>query len=730
MKNNKLVTIMLSVLLCLTLLPIHVSAETEIDTLNINVFEPTVGETIPNIQGPEPVEGSNYQCDPNFSISYVDEMGEPQYMKISDTFQKGIAYIYDYNFIVKEGYRFADDLKLVLNGKEPIDVKLTKGSNRVRLEYTYVAGAQNPTTYQIRHVREVTDGSLDYEGAYTSTFYGEAGELIKYDGNSKFPKHYMEPYPETVIDPDGSTIIDVIYRLKKHIVTFDPNGEPGIEPKQVTFKQTIEDFYTHSIPAFEEYENTSRKFECWTLVKDGACKYRTGDPYTEMHLTDPGIKELTLYAKYLPRHNDIENQKYVYDISPNNNEDLVIKYTTDNNSKINTIMSNGQKVNFEYVRIDNENRTITIKKEYFDITSPGKYDWTIWMIDENGAVSKDLKITINIPDKVKITPKASLDNIAKINIFVDGEWKEITSDYNIVKGSPLKIRIDISNNKDYMFYGIEINDVFKSDRIDLELDEVNEDLTIQAIVEKRLFDVSLDVISHDFGKSEVDTNGAVEKTFKIKNTGNQYALVFKDTLKNFEVSNFKSNAVAAEDSEFVILAPGDETEFTIKPKDNLPIGKYNEILTLEIINGTVQPKASTDGNAIIKEIKVSYEVTPKQVHLDLSSNIEGAAQLIGTGSYDIGSEVKAKAVANNGYRFIRWTKEGVEVSKDAEYTLTLNEDCKLVAEFERVVIHVEEPETPNTGDSGNIQFYASVLAVSLGAVILLMGLRKKYMNKN
>ena len=58
----------------------------------------------------------------------------------------------------------------------------------------------------------------------------------------------------------------------------------------------------------------------------------------------------------------------------------------------------------------------------------------------------------------------------------------------------------------------------------------------------------------------------------------------------------------------------------------------------------------------------------------------------GTGYYDGGAICTLTAVANPGYAFINWTKDGVEVSNSATYSFTVSGDVSFVANFEQGVV--------------------------------------------
>lgn len=74
----------------------------------------------------------------------------------------------------------------------------------------------------------------------------------------------------------------------------------------------------------------------------------------------------------------------------------------------------------------------------------------------------------------------------------------------------------------------------------------------------------------------------------------------------------------------------------------------------------------------------TYTVTTK-------SNPEAGGSTDGGGTFDYNSEITVKAIANEGYTFTNWTREGTVVSDQLEYTFHVIEDCVLTANFAEVI---------------------------------------------
>lgn len=66
---------------------------------------------------------------------------------------------------------------------------------------------------------------------------------------------------------------------------------------------------------------------------------------------------------------------------------------------------------------------------------------------------------------------------------------------------------------------------------------------------------------------------------------------------------------------------------------------------------------------------------PKKLYIDLESNTVDSI-LYGEGGYYNGQEVTIKAENVEGYRFRCWTKNGIEISREQEYTFIVSEDTE------------------------------------------------------
>lgn len=77
---------------------------------------------------------------------------------------------------------------------------------------------------------------------------------------------------------------------------------------------------------------------------------------------------------------------------------------------------------------------------------------------------------------------------------------------------------------------------------------------------------------------------------------------------------------------------------------------------------------------------------------------EEGGTVTGTGDYDYGQECTLKAIPNEGYDFVNWTKEdGTEVSANATYRFTVTESATYVAHFQKKSYTIEALANPTEG---------------------------------
>ena len=83
-------------------------------------------------------------------------------------------------------------------------------------------------------------------------------------------------------------------------------------------------------------------------------------------------------------------------------------------------------------------------------------------------------------------------------------------------------------------------------------------------------------------------------------------------------------------------------------------------------------------------VAVFEKIPPTQYKVTLSANPAEGGTVSGTGSFVEGSEVTVTATPSQGWQFVKWTEDEVEVSTLASFTFQIRNHRNLVAEFEKI----------------------------------------------
>ena len=86
--------------------------------------------------------------------------------------------------------------------------------------------------------------------------------------------------------------------------------------------------------------------------------------------------------------------------------------------------------------------------------------------------------------------------------------------------------------------------------------------------------------------------------------------------------------------------------------------------------------------------------------ISASANPSAGGNVSGTGSYNYGNTCTLTATPNTGYSFVRWTKNGSQVSTSADYSFTVTESASYVAVFSLNNYTISASANPTIG--GNV----------------------------
>ncbi|WP_461810970.1 InlB B-repeat-containing protein, partial [Faecalimonas sp.] len=140
-------------------------------------------------------------------------------------------------------------------------------------------------------------------------------------------------------------------------------------------------------------------------------------------------------------------------------------------------------------------------------------------------------------------------------------------------------------------------------------------------------------------------------------------------------------------------------------------------------NATVTATANTgyrfagwyrsNGEKVSDEAKYTFKVTdntaltakfektdaPVDPETKYTVTVQAADETMGTvsgaGEFNQGENATVTATAKEGYKFVKWTVDGVDVSTEATYTFEVTKNISLIANFEKVEEKPEKPENPD-----------------------------------
>ena len=147
-------------------------------------------------------------------------------------------------------------------------------------------------------------------------------------------------------------------------------------------------------------------------------------------------------------------------------------------------------------------------------------------------------------------------------------------------------------------------------------------------------------------------------------------------------------------------------------------GSYHQgvICTLIAVanEGYIFANWTKDGVEVSTDASYSFTVTedaiyianfidaPVYYNIIATANPEEGGTVSGAGNYEEGQTCTLIAMANEGYNFANWTKDGVEVSTDASYSFTVTEDATYIANFIDAPVYYNIIATANPEEGGTV----------------------------
>ena len=174
--------------------------------------------------------------------------------------------------------------------------------------------------------------------------------------------------------------------------------------------------------------------------------------------------------------------------------------------------------------------------------------------------------------------------------------------------------------------------------------------------------------------TEIADTETGEKTFYAKWTRSTTPVIPGNVI-NYIVEHYKADGsgYTLAETEHSAGKTGDTVTATPKTYDGFT---YNA--SVSIASGTLK---KISGPADIVTLKLYYDVSVYTVSVSAASAECGIVS--GAGTYAWNTSVTVTATAHSGYRFVKWTENGAEVSTDTSYTFPAAADRNLVAVFEQ-----------------------------------------------
>ncbi len=218
--------------------------------------------------------------------------------------------------------------------------------------------------------------------------------------------------------------------------------------------------------------------------------------------------------------------------------------------------------------------------------------------------------------------------------------------------------------------------------------------------------------------SSLQVNAQMKITKEVPSTEG-YLSVSPSSLSGFNAIN-PSNP--SEPQTIAVIGSNLQANFTVTAPTGFEVcatqnGTYNSTLTLTPSNGSIQANVFVrlsssvnpgdySGNLTLASatatasVSLSGTVIPgdTQFAITVTANPAEGGSVTGAGEYDYGTSVTLTATANEGYTFVNWTKDGVEVGTETTYSFTVNGTSTFVANFSLSSYVVTA--TPNTVDGG------------------------------
>lgn len=326
-----------------------------------------------------------------------------------------------------------------------------------------------------------------------------------------------------------------------------------------------------------------------------------------------------------------------------------------------------------------------------------EYDFAYWY-EDGTAVSLDAEYTFTA-EKSRLLQAVFKKQCAVSVVATDGGTVS-TEGGKFAEGQGLSITA--TPNEGYSFLGWKVNDELVSTNATYSF-SVSEDVTLTAMFVKVVSivaTVNIDGVGAVSGAGVYtleNTDEVSVSLYAVSNDEDSYRFVnwtengeIVSTSPSYEFTTAENRTLVANFEKLVritvsssdemcvatgsgVYATGSTVSLFAMADENLSFVGWFEEDTLFSSALSVEFTAESDRTFVAVFGQV-YTVT-------VQSNIDGAAQISGAGTYQDGASVEVSVVPNDGFVFVNWTIQDEEVSAEPTYLFVAESSVTIVANF-------------------------------------------------
>ena len=326
-----------------------------------------------------------------------------------------------------------------------------------------------------------------------------------------------------------------------------------------------------------------------------------------------------------------------------------------------------------------------------------EYDFAYWF-EDGTAVSLDAEYTFTAEKSRLLQAVFKKQCTVSVVSTEGGEVKFQDGKYAEGQG----LSITATPDEGYSFLGWKVNDEVVSTNATYSF-SVSEDVTLTAVFAKAVSivaTVNIDGVGAVSGAGVYTLENADEVSvslYAVSNDEDTYRFVnwtengeIVSTSPSYEFTTSENRTLVANFEKLVritvsssdetcvatgagIYTTGTTVNLFAMPDGNTEFVGWFEADTLFSAATSVEFVADAD-RTFVAVFGHVYTVT-------LQTNIDGAAQMSGAGTYQDGASVEVSVEPNDGFVFVNWTIQGEEVSNELTYSFVAESSVTIVANF-------------------------------------------------